>query len=367
MIRGGANPIVLPPPPGSSGVYSYVPQVRFGASGDFVAATSYNDGGLGAGRVRPAQPRAPASAAAVALRCTPRRSPRPGPPGEIGAGVLPRPDDPAREQRAAGSRAATCCSRPRARTASSCAATSAARLAAPTGDCDGDGVEDALDVCPVEPNAGAARLGRARDGARRRRSATSVSAATRANDGRVDGADVDALRAFLAGSLATLAGAAEVRRGRARRAALRPASTRRCCGARSPARAPGHRACLRAVSPVELPRDVKQLGRACASSPVPSRSTPRCARATTCGSCSCTRTRAPRSVAPLVARAAKRGIRGAHGHPQRDRASLPRAPRRGDPRARRPRSGRRPRRRRSRAAARSGCWSASPTRATSAW
>ena len=45
-IHGSANPLALDPPPGSSGSAGFVPEVRFGLSGDFLAATSFNDGGL---------------------------------------------------------------------------------------------------------------------------------------------------------------------------------------------------------------------------------------------------------------------------------------------------------------------------------
>ncbi len=46
VIHGAANPLALPPAPGASGTAGFISEVRFGESGDFVAATSFNDNGF---------------------------------------------------------------------------------------------------------------------------------------------------------------------------------------------------------------------------------------------------------------------------------------------------------------------------------
>ena len=75
----------------------------------------------------------------------------------------------------------------------------AGTLTAPSGDADGDGVQDALDDCPVESNAAQTDSGglgsSSADGVGDVCQCGDVS-----NDGRVASADVDALRAFLAGA-----------------------------------------------------------------------------------------------------------------------------------------------------------------------
>ena len=151
-IRGGANPIVLQPPPGASGSYSYVPQVRFGASGDFLAATSYNDGGL----------------ALVAFDPRNLVLPHPLLPSRFGVPQTLAATGPA------GVIGQECCPGPMILHANSASGLASADLlfataspnglvvrghlhgtvAAAAGDYDGDGVQDALDDCPVEANSG---------------------------------------------------------------------------------------------------------------------------------------------------------------------------------------------------------------------
>jgi len=202
VIRGGANPVVLAPPPGSSGIYSYVPQVRFGASGDFLAATSFNDGGL------------------ALLSFDPRNLSRPHPllPSRFGVAQTLAATSPA------GQLGNECCPGPLLLHANSAGglagsdvlfatATPAGyvvrgelggTVAAATGDWDGDGVEDALDVCPVDATTGQLDSGglatTLADGI-----GNGCQCGDPNDDGIVDGADVSALRAFLAGSLAALA------------------------------------------------------------------------------------------------------------------------------------------------------------------
>jgi hypothetical protein len=201
VIRGGANPVVLAPPPGGSGVYSYVPQIRFGASGDFLAATSYNDGGL----------------ALVAF--DPRNLSRPHPllPSRFGVPQTLAATGPA------GEIGTECCPGPmllHANSAGGLAATDVlfltaspngfvvrghldGTIAAPVGDFDADGVQDALDVCPVEANASqtdSGGLGTATpDGI-----GNACQCGDTSGDGRIDATDTSTLRAFLAGSVASL-------------------------------------------------------------------------------------------------------------------------------------------------------------------
>ncbi|MGH2898540.1 MAG: thrombospondin type 3 repeat-containing protein, partial [Solirubrobacteraceae bacterium] len=157
VIRGGANPIVLAPPPGSGGLYSYVPQVRFGASGDFLAATSYNDGGL----------------ALVAFDKRNLALPHPLLPSRFGVPQTLAATGPA------GEVGEECCPGPMILHANSAGGLAAAdvlfttaspnglvvrghlggTVPAASGDFDGDGVQDALDDCPVEANADQADTG----------------------------------------------------------------------------------------------------------------------------------------------------------------------------------------------------------------
>lgn len=201
VIRGGVNPIVLAPPPGSSGAYSYVPQVRFGASGDFLAATSFNDGGL----------------ALIAFDERNLALPHPLLPSRFGVPQTLAATGPA------GEIGEECCPGPmilHANSAGGLAATDvlfatgspnglvvrgdlSGTISQPAGDFDGDGVQDALDDCPVEANADQADSGgiasSSADGIGNVCQCGDVS-----GDGRVDGADEDALRDHLAGALPAL-------------------------------------------------------------------------------------------------------------------------------------------------------------------
>ncbi len=195
-IRAGANAIVLPPPPGGSGIYSFVPNVRFAPSGDFAVATSYNDGGMAFVAFDPRNlsrplPLLPSRfGVAETLAAT-------GPSGVIGAECCPGP----LLLRSTGAAGLT--------TTDALFATASPNgfvvrghlggsLATPTGDADGDGVEDSLDDCPFEPNSGQADAG----GLGTASPADGVGDACQcgdvSDDGHVDVADALALRAFLA-------------------------------------------------------------------------------------------------------------------------------------------------------------------------
>ena len=369
VIRGGANPIVLPPPPGSSGVFSYVPSVRFGRPATSSVATSYNDGGLAFVGVRSAQRDSPARRSC--LRASARRETlaATGPSGVIGAECCPGP----LLLRASGERRAR-------RSTGACSSTASPNgfvvrghlggsLAAPTGDADGDGVEDALDVCPLEAGSRPGRRGRARHGHPPDGVGDACQCGDVSNDGRVD---VRRRRSPCATSWpgrpcrsprprsATSAGA--------ERAAPATSSMPPCCAARSPARRRDRRTSVRRSCP-EHCRDVDRLApwRACGRSPESWRSTRHCARATTCGSLLVADD--ARSEDVRGARRARRGVgrRGAHRDAQRDRAPVTASARRRT-RSRSSAATRRPTSpSHSRAAARSGCWSASRIRATSAW
>jgi hypothetical protein len=202
-IRGGANPIVLPPPPGGSGVYSFVPSVRFAPSGDFAVATSYNDGGMALVAFDPRNVTRPHAllpsrfGAAETLAAT-------GPSGVIGAECCPGP----LLLRSTGGAELT--------TTDAIFSTAGPNgfvvrghlggsLATPTGDADGDGVEDALDVCPVEPNPSQVDAGGLGSAAPPDGVGDACQCGDVSNDGHVDVADVVALRSFLAQPTAALA------------------------------------------------------------------------------------------------------------------------------------------------------------------
>ena len=142
--------IALPPPPGQSGTAGFVPQVRFGASGDFVVATSLNDGGLGV------------------VAFDPRHLDRPHPllPSRFGAPETLAATPPS------GGFGVECCPGPMILHASSAGGVNGTDVLWATrgpdgtigrgrllgslpvagGDFDGDGTEDALDDCPVFAN-----------------------------------------------------------------------------------------------------------------------------------------------------------------------------------------------------------------------
>ena len=150
VIRGFENPIALPPPSGAAGTAGFVVEVRFGASGDFIVATSFNDGGLGV------------------LAFDPRNLERPHP-------LLPSRFGPAETEVAAppsGGFGDECCPGPMLVHANSVAGVDGSdviwltlapdgvvtrarllgALSPATGDYDADGTEDAVDNCPVHPN-----------------------------------------------------------------------------------------------------------------------------------------------------------------------------------------------------------------------
>ena len=196
VIRGGANAIALPAPPGSgAGAYSYVSQVRFGASGSFAAATSYNDGGLAlvafdARNLARPHPLLPSRfGVAETLAAT-------GPAGQIGEECCPGP----MLLRGSGTSSALTGTDVLFATASPngyvVRGHLAGGLAQPAGDFDSDGVQDALDVCPVEPDDQADADG---DGV-----GDACLCGDTSDDGLLGTADVTALRAFLAGASATL-------------------------------------------------------------------------------------------------------------------------------------------------------------------
>jgi hypothetical protein len=202
VIRGEANPIALPPPPGASGPWSLVSQVRFAASGAFAAATSFNDGGL----------------ALVAFDARNLARPHPLLASRFGGAQT------LAATAAAGSIGQECCPGPLVLQASGAGTLGETRvlfatatpngvvvrgqlagsLPLPTGDFDADGVEDALDDCPVtadvsQQDSGGVGAAPA-DGI-----GDACQCGDASDDGRVDGADVAAVRRRLAGSPAPLA------------------------------------------------------------------------------------------------------------------------------------------------------------------
>ena len=201
VIRGGLNPIVLSPPPGASGVYSYVPQVSFGASGDFLAATSYNDGGLALVAFDTRNLALPHRLLASRFG-VPQTLAATGPAGVIGQECCPGP-----MILHANSLGGLASADVLFATASPNGLVVRGHLdgtvAAATGDYDGDGVQDALDDCPVEGNSAQTDSGglntTSPDGI-----GNLCQCGDTSDDGQIDAADVSALRSFLADSLATL-------------------------------------------------------------------------------------------------------------------------------------------------------------------
>jgi hypothetical protein len=195
-IRGGSNPIALPPPPGASGTWSLVSQVRFSPSGTFAAASSFNDGGL----------------ALLAFDARNLDRPHPLLASRFGAA------ETLAATAAAGSIGAECCPGPLLLQASGSGSLAETRalfatatpngvvvrgqlggsLAAPGGDHDADGIEDALDVCPVtsdpqQTDADGDGIGNA------------CQCGDVTGDGHISGGDTAELRRFLSGSLAGVA------------------------------------------------------------------------------------------------------------------------------------------------------------------
>jgi len=193
VIRGAANPIALPAPPSSgAGPYSFVSQVRFGASGSFAAGTSYNDGGLALVAFDPRNlarphPLLPSRfGVAETLAAT-------GPAGQVGEECCPGPmllKGNGTSTSLAGSDVLFATASPNGYVVRGHLAGS---LAQPAGDFDGDGVQDAVDVCPVEADPGQADAGA--DGV-----GNACLCGDTSNDGVLGAPDVAALRAFLAGA-----------------------------------------------------------------------------------------------------------------------------------------------------------------------
>jgi hypothetical protein len=201
-IRGGANPIALPAPPGTSGIYSLVSQVRFGESGDFAVATSFNDGGLALVAFdprnldRPHPLLASRFGGAQTLAAT-------SPAGVLGEECCPGPlvlrasIDGALD----GTQALFATASPNGVLVRS---TLGGTLASPTGDFDLDGIEDALDNCPVTPNASQSDAGGV-DAATPDGIGDPCQCGDVTNNGRIEAADAVDLRRYLAGSLPTVA------------------------------------------------------------------------------------------------------------------------------------------------------------------
>jgi hypothetical protein len=199
VIRGAANPIVLPPPPGASGVYSYVPHVRFGASGDFVVATSFNDGGLAAVAFDPNDLAAPLPLLASRFGA-PQTLAATGSAGVIGTECCPGPLLLRPSAGLVGTQAFFVTASPNALVVRG---QLGGTLPVPSGDADGDGIADSLDDCPVAANPAQTDSGGLAlltpDGVGDACQCGDVS-----DDGRVLADDVAVLRDFLAGSIAAL-------------------------------------------------------------------------------------------------------------------------------------------------------------------
>jgi hypothetical protein len=195
VIHDFDDPILLPPPPGGSGNAGFLVEVRFGASGDFIAATSFNDGGLGL------------------LAFDPRHLDRPHPllPSRFG------PPETVAATPPAGEYGSECCPGPMILHPNSAAGVNGSdvvwltfgpdgivararlsgALGVATGDADTDGWEDAVDRCPLFP-----------DPAQTDTNGDGVGDACQCGDVNGDLAvtqsDADALRAFLADATPSL-------------------------------------------------------------------------------------------------------------------------------------------------------------------
>jgi hypothetical protein len=170
--------------------------VRFGASGDFLAATSFNDGGLALLAFDPRNLALPhpllASRFGVAqtLAATARRRGR--------RGVLPGTDDPhansagaSRQRRAVRHREPERPGR----------AGDLSDVSQPAGDFDGDGIQDAPTIARSKP-CGSSGLGRTRLAAPTASGTSASAGRERRRPGRRRGRD--ALRQLLTGALAAL-------------------------------------------------------------------------------------------------------------------------------------------------------------------
>jgi hypothetical protein len=201
VIRGAANPIALPPPPLTTSAYSLVPEVRFSESGSFALATSFNDGGLGLvafdarNLTRPHPLLASRFGEAQTLEATEAA-------GGIGAECCPGPmvlrDPP--QGTLAGSQVLFATGSPNGVLVRG---TLSGSLPLPGGDEDGDGIEDALDNCPLRGNSAQADGGGLATG-----TPDGIGDACQcgdaSGDGRVDALDLRDLRDFLTGRIAVL-------------------------------------------------------------------------------------------------------------------------------------------------------------------
>jgi len=201
VIRGAANPIVLPPPPGASGAYSYVPHVRFGASGDFVVATSFNDGGLAGVAFDPNDLAAPLPLLGSRFGA-PQTVAATGSAGVIGSECCPGPLllRASADGELPGTQAFFVTASPNSLVVRG---QLSGGLPVPAGDVDGDGIADSLDDCPVAANPAQTDSGGLAlltpDGVGDACQCGDVS-----GDGRVLDDDVAALRDFLARRIAAL-------------------------------------------------------------------------------------------------------------------------------------------------------------------
>lgn len=175
--------------------------MRFGASGDFLAATSYNDGGLALAAFDARNLTRP-HALLPSRFGVPQTLAATGPAGEIGEECCPGP-----MLLHANSSGGLAAADVLFTTASPNGLVVRGHLdgsvAAPGGDYDHDGVQDALDVCPVEPDPAQADSG-GLGGATPDGVGNACQCGDPSDDGRIDAADTSALRAFLANPLAAL-------------------------------------------------------------------------------------------------------------------------------------------------------------------
>jgi hypothetical protein len=199
VIRGDAEPITLSPPPGGSGIYSLVPQVRFGASGDFVVATSQNDGGLALVAFDPRQldvphPLLPSRfGAPETVAATP-------PPGTYGDECCPGPVV-LHENSSGGIDGADVLWATGIPDGTIARGELDGVLPAPAGDEDSDGVQDAVDTCPLTADPGQLDSGSIGPGGAPDGIGDACQCGDADDDGEVLAADVTELRLALASAL----------------------------------------------------------------------------------------------------------------------------------------------------------------------
>ncbi len=201
VIRGVSNPILIDPAPTLSGTDDFVPQSRFGASGDFVVSIVFNDGLVS---VVAFDDRNLATAHALqASRFGPSTSlvataPLEQASSEHGPGTLTL-----RDSSTGGVDGTDVVWMTLGPDGTVGRATLSGSLAVPTGDADLDTVEDALDNCPLEANLSQLNQGGFGPGG-----ADAIGDACQCgdvdDDGEVLDADLAALRDWLAGLTASL-------------------------------------------------------------------------------------------------------------------------------------------------------------------